>query len=52
MYQAVKNLLAQGVAPARLWWLRLDHPLLMQVDLGRLTKLVLEHSRPADLPIF
>jgi uncharacterized protein len=34
MYQAIDQLLASGVEPNRLWFLRLDHPLLMQHDLG------------------
>ncbi|TVQ61694.1 MAG: ATP-binding protein [Phycisphaerales bacterium] len=34
MYQTVRHLLAQGVSPRRILWLRLDHPLLMRVSLG------------------
>src|ERR1051326_8085400 len=30
MYQAVKHLLDEGVRPTALWWLRMDHPLLME----------------------
>src|SRR5688572_18952926 len=29
MYQTVRRLIVEGVEPSRLWWLRLDHPLLM-----------------------
>jgi hypothetical protein len=36
MYQIVKHLLADGVQ--RLWWLRLDHPLLMEIPLSHRTK--------------
>src|SRR6186997_1758438 len=31
MYQTVRRLLRAGVPAKRLWWLRLDHPLLMRV---------------------
>ncbi|TVQ32704.1 MAG: ATP-binding protein [Phycisphaeraceae bacterium] len=34
MYQTVAELLSQGLPPNRLWWLRLDHPLLMERNLG------------------
>jgi len=34
MYQTVRHLLAHGVSPRRILWLRLDHPLLMRVSLG------------------
>ena len=39
MYQTVKRLLAEGVPRGRLWWLRLDHPLLMEIPLGQLVSL-------------
>ena len=45
MYQTVKHLLEAGVPSGKLWWLRLDHPLLMQANLGDLTKLVIKVSR-------
>ncbi len=38
LYQAVRRLLAGGVARHRIWWFRLDHPLLMQSDLGALVR--------------
>ncbi len=38
MYQTVKHLLAEGVPRQRLWWLRLDHPLLMEIPLGELVR--------------
>lgn len=41
MYQTVKRLLEEKVSPRRLCWLRLDHPLLMQLDLGALARAVL-----------
>src|ERR1700729_2439628 len=36
MYQAVRRLIAAGVSEQRLWWFRLDHPLLMHFSLGEL----------------
>ncbi|HEY7423829.1 MAG TPA: ATP-binding protein, partial [Gemmataceae bacterium] len=36
MYQIVKHLLAEGMPRQRVWWLRLDHPLLMELTLGEL----------------
>jgi uncharacterized protein len=44
MYQTVKRLLADGVPPGMLWWLRLDHPLLMQIPLDELCRFVTESS--------
>ncbi len=40
MYQTVKSFLAEGLSANALWWLRLDHPLLLQLDLGNLCKFV------------
>lgn len=55
MYQALRHLLVSGVSPDRLWWLRLDHPLLLDVELGDLVRLVLDRashrSTPGD-PLF
>ena len=37
MYQTVQHLIADaGIEPERLWWLRLDHPLLIDQSLGHL----------------
>ncbi|MGH8933672.1 MAG: AAA family ATPase, partial [Egibacteraceae bacterium] len=44
MYQTVRRLLATGVEPGRLWWLRLDHPLLLRESLGDLVRAILEIS--------
>ena len=54
LYQTVRHLLDNGIEPGRIWWLRLDHPLLIGLDLGRFTRKVLEISggtvdRPAYL---
>ena len=45
LYQTVRRLLnAGGIEAQRLWWLRLDHPLLLQMDLGDLLRSVLSAS--------
>ncbi|MHB8681581.1 MAG: ATP-binding protein [Acidimicrobiales bacterium] len=45
MYQTVRHLLDEGLDPARIWWLRLDHPLLLQEDLGDLMRTILSVSQ-------
>jgi hypothetical protein len=53
MYQTVKHLLGAGVPAAKVWWLRLDHPLLMSVDLGELVKTVMRSGAASDdAPVF
>jgi uncharacterized protein len=53
LYQTVKRLLAAGIAARRLWWLRLDHPLLMQIPLGELGRHVLNAGRATPTqPVF
>ena len=54
LYQTVRHLLRAGVDPSRVWWLRLDHPLLIQADLGVLVRALLDSlgataERPAYL---
>jgi predicted AAA+ superfamily ATPase len=53
LYQTVRHLIAEGVEPTRIWWLRLDHPLLLQENLGDLVRAVLNtsHATPAA-PVF
>lgn len=53
LYQTVRHLIAADVAPTRIWWLRLDHPLLLQENLGDLVRAVLStsHASP-DEPVF
>lgn len=41
LYQTVRHLIAAGIEPRRIWWLRMDHPLLLQEDLGDLVRAVL-----------
>ena len=53
MYQTVRHLLAHGVAESDLWWLRLDHPMLMRESLGNLVRSVLDTRRaPSDRPLY
>lgn len=51
MYQTVKRLLADGIPCHRLWWLRLDHPLLMEVSLGELAQTI-RGKATADAPTY
>ncbi len=45
--------MAAGVPPNRLWWLRLDHPLLMRFPLDALVRLILDAPGVAtDAPIY
>lgn len=41
LYQTVRHLIRQGIPPRQVWWLRLDHPLLLDIDLGLLMKVVI-----------
>ena len=53
LYQTVRHLLKEGVDPGRVWWLRMDHPLLMKESLGALVREVLRLSSASDArPIF
>lgn len=42
LHQTVRHLIDQGVPPSLIWWLRMDHPQLMQLDLGWLVRGVLD----------
>jgi predicted AAA+ superfamily ATPase len=42
MYQTVRHLLAAGVPARRIWWLRLDHPLFLDLPLGTLVSAALQ----------
>jgi predicted AAA+ superfamily ATPase len=44
MYQTVRQLILEGVHAKRLWWLRLDHPLLLELDLGHLVKWIINRT--------
>lgn len=53
LYQTVRRLIAAGVDPTRIWWLRLDHPLLMQVGLDDLVRTVIAAcGATEDRPVF
>ncbi|HEX9890072.1 MAG TPA: AAA family ATPase, partial [Nitriliruptorales bacterium] len=45
LYQTVRHLIAVGIDPGRIWWLRLDHPLLLQESLDDLVRAVLATCR-------
>jgi uncharacterized protein len=54
MYQTVQQLLSHGVPVERLWWLRLDHPLLLNWSLGKVVAEIVNltkatHHSPAYL---
>lgn len=53
LYQTANRLLKEGIQQDRIWWLRLDHPLLMNLDLGGLVRSIMkgENATPAD-PIY
>ena len=40
LYQTVRHLLGDRIQPSRVWWLRLDHPLLLQQSLGDLVRMI------------
>lgn len=44
MYQTVRHLLAAGVEPRRLWWMRLDHPILLGKSLDELVRFAREQG--------
>ena len=44
MYQTVRHLIQTGISPERLWWLRMDHPVLLRESLGDLVRHVIEIS--------
>ena len=52
LYQTVRHLLGQGVEPSRIWWLRMDHPLLMSVDLGELVRAVIPPDATLERPAY
>ncbi|HUQ64454.1 MAG TPA: ATP-binding protein [Acidimicrobiales bacterium] len=52
LYQTVRHLLEVKVEPDRIWWMRLDHPLLLQESLGDLVRAVPTTSLSAQRPVF
>lgn len=53
LYQTVSALLGEGIQRQRLWWLRLDHPLLMQNELDFLVQVALSTAGASnEQPLF
>ncbi len=53
LYQTVQRLLDIGVTAGKIWWLRLDHPLLLDSSLGSLVSAIVEGSQAtATDPVF
>lgn len=48
LYQTVRHLISHGTDPSRILWLRMDHPLLLEVSLGDLVQGVLETAGATD----
>ena len=48
LYQTVRHLIDRGTTPGSIWWLRMDHPLLLEASLGDLVKGVLGTSGATD----
>lgn len=50
LYQTVRHLIQAGVDTRRIWWLRLDHPLLLQEGLDELVRTALDtcQATPAE----
>jgi len=53
LYQTASSLIMAGVPSSRVWWLRLDHPLLMEFDLGDWVRSLLTGSNATiEEPLF
>ncbi len=53
LYQTANRLIKQGIKPSRVWWLRMDHPLLMDLDLGGLVRTITTGARASlEDPIY
>ncbi|HWV38106.1 MAG TPA: ATP-binding protein [Vulgatibacter sp.] len=48
MYQTVRHLLDGGVPAARLWWFRLDHPILLQRPLEDLVRIAMKAAHATE----
>ncbi len=44
LYQTVRHLLDHGIEPQRIWWMRLDHPMLIEHDLGAHVRNIIHRS--------
>jgi len=47
MHQTIQALIAYGIKPDRLWFLKLDHPLLMDYELNGWAKALINNYRAA-----
>ena len=53
LHQTVRHLITEGIDPGRIWWLRMDHPLLLPASLGDLVRNVLSTSEATqERPLF
>lgn len=53
LYQTVRHLIEEGIEPRQVFWLRMDHPLLMSQNLGDLIRLVIRLSEAtSDRPVY
>ena len=53
LYQTVSRLIAEGVEPGRIFWLQVDHPSLLDEDLGNLVEFCIEIcAASAEHPAF
>ncbi len=53
LYQTVARLLEEGIEAKRLWWIRLDHPVLMELSLGTLVREIVQLTRAtAERPVW
>lgn len=48
MYQTVRHLLTAGIEPRRLWWMRLDHPILLGQRLDELVRFAMQQGGAAE----
>ena len=46
MFQTVKHLLNEGIPAWKLWWFRLDHPILLRMPLGEILQTMLKTVGP------
>lgn len=51
MYQTVRKLIENGVPAGHIWWLRLDHPLLINAPLDQLVRSISRTGTPSD-PVY
>lgn len=53
LYQTIQKLIEEGIDPLRLWFLRLDHPLLLTEDLGFWVRFLIDVHKPTrEKPLY